>query len=161
MPSELYSFEVTTIDGKILKLSEYSARPMLIVNVASKCGFTPQYTGLQKLYEEYGKSGFVVLGFPCDQFGHQEPGSEEEIREFCDTHYHITFPMFAKIDVNGPDEHPLFRYLKKTKKGIFGIKRIQWNFTKFLVAPDGKVLKRFAPVTPPYAIRPFIDRILS
>jgi glutathione peroxidase len=121
----------------------YRGRTLLIVNVASACGYTPQYAGLERLYRQYKDRGFVVLGFPCDQFGHQEPGSDADIWDFCSRTYHVTFPLFSKIKVNGPDAHPLFAFLKAQKKGLFGLEGIRWNFTKFLVGPDGAVLRRY------------------
>ena len=129
----LYDIKVKTIDGAGQSLSAYRGKAMLIVNVASKCGFTPQYTGLEGLYREFKDRGFVVLGFPCNQFGSQEPGIEAEIASFCSTRYDVTFPMFAKIDVNGPAAHPLYRLLKSSRKGLLGTESIKWNFTKFLV----------------------------
>jgi glutathione peroxidase len=121
----------------------YRGRTLLIVNVASACGYTPQYAGLERLYRQYKDRGFVVLGFPCDQFGHQEPGGDADIWDFCSRAYHVTFPLFSKIKVNGPDAHPLFAFLKAQKKGLFGLEGIRWNFTKFLVGPDGAVLRRY------------------
>lgn len=150
MPS-LYEIEVTTIDGKHITLDTYRGKVLLIVNVASQCGFTPQYAGLEKLYRHYRDQGLAVLGFPCNQFGHQEPGTEAEIREFCATNYDVTFPLFAKIDVNGPTTHPLYQFMKNEKSGLFG-ERIKWNFTKFLVDREGKVRKRYAPTVTPERI---------
>ena len=149
---ELYDIPVTTIDGTAGTLAPYRGRLLLIVNVASECGFTPQYEGLQRLHREYADRGFTVLGFPCDQFGHQEPGTEAEIAAFCAERYDVTFPMFAKIEVNGPGTHPLYRLLKSAQPGLLGTEAIKWNFTKFLVAPDGRVLKRYAPTDTPDAI---------
>jgi len=157
----IYDFEVTTIDGRTRKLSVYRGKTLLIVNVASKCGFTPQYAGLEALYRRYKDKGFVTLGFPCDQFGHQEPGDEAEIKRFCSLTYDVTFPLFAKIDVNGDDAHPLFEYLKSEKKGILGSEAIKWNFTKFLVGKDGVVLKRYAPTDPPESIEPDLLSLLK
>ncbi len=148
----IYDIEVTTIEGQRQKMEEYRGKALLVVNVASKCGFTPQYKGLQELYDQYKDKGFAVLGFPCDQFGHQEPGDEEEIRQFCSTKYDITFPLFAKVEVNGDNAHPLFEHLKAEKKGVLGSKAIKWNFTKFLVGPDGTVLKRYATNQSPESI---------
>ncbi len=139
-----YDFEAKTIDGKTVKLDEYRGKVLLIVNVASKCGFTPQYEGLESLYGKYRDQGFVVLGFPCNQFGHQEPGTEAEIANFCKLTYDVKFPMFAKVDVNGDGAHPLYKWLKEQAPGILGSEFIKWNFTKFLIGRDGKVLKRFA-----------------
>ena len=149
----LYDIDVITIDGTLQKMNVYRGKTLLIVNVASRCGFTPQYEGLQSLYDEFKTKGFAVLGFPCDQFGHQEPGSDAEIAQFCTTNYGVTFPMFAKVEVNGANAHPLFAYLKAGKAGILGTEGIKWNFTKFLVGPDGEVLKRYAPTDKPEAIR--------
>ena len=145
----IYNLEVKTIDGKSSTLNEFKGKAMLIVNVASKCGFTPQYKGLEDLYKKYRDRGFAVLGFPCNQFGAQEPGDEIEIKNFCSLTYEIDFPMFAKVDVNGDEAAPLFQYLKKEKKGILWSEGIKWNFTKFLVGRDGTVLKRFAPTDKP------------
>ncbi|MGN6520021.1 MAG: glutathione peroxidase [Dokdonella sp.] len=150
--TSIYDFSAKTIDGDEQSLSAWRGKTMLIVNVASKCGFTPQYTGLEALYEQFGGQGLVVLGFPCDQFGHQEPGDEAEIKNFCSLTYDVKFPMFAKIDVNGPNAHPLYRYLKKEAKGLLGSEAIKWNFTKFLVDKDGNVVKRYAPTDTPEAI---------
>jgi glutathione peroxidase len=150
--TSIYDFSARTIDGDEQSLSTWRGKTMLIVNVASKCGFTPQYTGLEALYEQFRDRGLVVLGFPCDQFGHQEPGDEAEIKNFCSLTYDVQFPMFAKIDVNGPNAHPLYRYLKKQAKGLLGSEAIKWNFTKFLVDEDGEVVKRYAPTDTPEAI---------
>lgn len=147
----LYDIEVTTIDGRRQRLEAYRGQVLLIVNVASQCGFTPQYEGLEALYRQYADDGFCVLGFPCNQFGHQEPGDEAEIRRFCSTRYDISFPMFAKIEVNGPHTHPLYRYLKAEQGGLLG-NRIKWNFTKFLVDREGRVRKRYAPTVKPEKI---------
>jgi len=141
--TELYSIPVETIDGETITLEQYLGNVLLIVNVASRCGFTPQYKGLETLYRKYKDRGFAVLGFPCNQFGRQEPGDERQIRQFCDEHYSVTFPMFAKIDVNGANAHPLYRYLKSAKQGLLGQERIAWNFTKFLVSRNGDVLHRY------------------
>jgi len=148
----IYAIEVTTIDGKSLKMGVYRGKPLLIVNVASQCGFTPQYEGLQAIYERWKEKGLVVLGFPCNQFGRQEPAGEEEIERFCSSTYNVTFPLFAKIRVNGENAHPLFKYLKSKKRGILGTKFIKWNFTKFLVDKGGTVLKRYAPGDTPEKI---------
>jgi glutathione peroxidase len=152
MMASIYDFSAKTIDGADQSLDAYRGKTMLIVNVASKCGFTPQYTGLEALYEKYGDKGFVVLGFPCDQFGHQEPGNEAEIKSFCSLTYDVKFPMFAKIDVNGSNTHPLYKYLKHEAKGLLGSEAIKWNFTKFLVDKDGNVTKRYAPTDSPESI---------
>ncbi|HET6195258.1 MAG TPA: glutathione peroxidase [Acetobacteraceae bacterium] len=150
--TQVYDFKATTIDGDEQSLAEYKGKTMLIVNVASKCGFTPQYKGLEDLYEKFRDQGLVVLGFPCDQFGHQEPGDEEEIKNFCSLNYDVQFPLFAKIEVNGANAHPLYRYLKGEAKGLLGSEAIKWNFTKFLVDKDGKVVRRFAPTDTPKGI---------
>ena len=142
---DLYDIPVTTIDGETITLDRYRGKALLIVNVASRCGFTPQYEGLEALYRKHKDKGFVVLGFPCNQFGRQEPGSEAEIRSFCDEHYSVTFPLFAKIDVNGPNAHPLYRYLKSAKKGLLGRETIAWNFTKFLVGRNGRSAAAIRP----------------
>ncbi len=141
----LYDIDLVTIDGTLQKMEVYRGKTLLIVNVASQCGFTPQYEGLQALYETFKDRRFVVLGFPCNQFGQQEPSGEAEIEQFCTRKFSVTFPMFAKIDVNGMNAHPLYQYLKSAKPGILGTEAIKWNFTKFLVGSDGTVLKRYAP----------------
>lgn len=143
--ASIYDFEVTTIDDQPLRLDKFRGAVLLIVNVASRCGFTPQYAGLEALYRKYRHCGFYVLGFPCDQFGHQEPGNASEIKEFCRLTYDVTFPLFAKIEVNGPGTHPLFAYLKTARRGFLGTPRIKWNFTKFMVDRAGNVVRRFAP----------------
>ncbi|HEX6049233.1 MAG TPA: glutathione peroxidase [Gemmatimonadaceae bacterium] len=148
----LYSIPVVTIDGREETLDSYRGNVLLIVNVASQCGFTPQYAGLETLYRRYKDRGFTVLGFPCDQFGNQEPGTNEEIRQFCSMTYDVTFPMFAKIDVNGPNEHPLYAHLKSHARGILGTTAIKWNFTKFLVSRDGTVLARYGSRDTPESI---------
>ena len=148
----LYDIDLVTIDGKPRKMGDYRSKTLLIVNVASECGFTPQYEGLQALYDKFKNRGFVVLGFPCNQFRQQEPGGEAEIERFCTSTYGVTFPMFAKIDVNGVNAHPLYTYLKSEKPGILGTEAIKWNFTKFLVGSDGTVLRRYAPSDKPEAI---------
>ena len=150
--SSIYDFTVTDIDGNERRLDAWKDKTLLIVNVASKCGFTPQYAGLEALYEKFEGQGFAVLGFPCDQFGHQEPGNEAEIKNFCSLTYDVKFPMFAKIDVNGANTHPLYKYLKHEAKGLLGSEAIKWNFTKFLVDKDGKVVKRYAPTDTPESI---------
>ncbi|MEO8459499.1 MAG: glutathione peroxidase [Dokdonella sp.] len=146
-----YDFSATTIDGTQQSLSAYKGKVLLVVNVASKCGFTPQYEGLEALQRKY-RNDFAVLGFPCDQFGHQEPGDEAEIRRFCSLTYDVSFPMFAKIDVNGNDAHPFWQWLKKEKSGALGLGMIKWNFSKFLIGRDGKVIKRYAPTDTPASI---------
>ena len=148
----VYDFAATTIDGAEQSLSQYQGKTLLVVNVASKCGFTPQYKGLEALYREYKDKGLVILGFPCDQFGHQEPGDENEIKNFCSLNYDVSFPMFAKIKVNGDDAHPLYKYLKNEQGGLLGMDFIKWNFTKFLVDRSGKVVKRYGPTDTPAAI---------
>ena len=147
-----YDFSARDIDGNERSLAEWRGKTLLIVNVASQCGFTPQYTGLESLWKTYRDRGLVVLGFPCDQFGHQEPGDEAEIKNFCSLSYDVTFPMFAKIEVNGDGTHPLYQWLKSEGKGILGSESIKWNFTKFLVGPDGQVVKRYAPTDTPARI---------
>lgn len=147
-----YDITVKTIDGSIETLAAYRGQVLLIVNVASRCGFTPQYAGLEALYRRYSDRGFAILGFPCDQFSHQEPGDEAEIKTFCTLTYDITFPLFAKIEVNGSNTHPLYAHLKKAQPGLLGSESIKWNFTKFLVARDGTVLKRYAPTDTPEKI---------
>jgi glutathione peroxidase len=158
--SGIYDFSARTLQGGEVSLGEYRGRVLLIVNTASKCGFTPQYTGLQKLQQQFGPRGFEVLGFPCDQFGHQEPGDAEEIRNFCTTRYDVTFPLFAKVEVNGANAHPLWSWLKNERGGFLG-GAIKWNFTKFLVDREGAVVDRFAPTTTPEAIAPKIEPLLS
>jgi glutathione peroxidase len=157
---EIYGIEVKTIDGRNIALSEYAGRVLLIVNTASKCGFTPQYAGLERLYGKYRDQGLVVLGFPCNQFAGQEPGSEAEIASFCSLNYGVTFPMFAKIDVNGPNAHPLYRLLKRKKSGFLGSGAVKWNFTKFLVDREGNVVKRYGPAVKPEKIEKDILRLL-
>jgi glutathione peroxidase len=156
----VYDFTVTTIRGEEQSLADYKGKVLLIVNTASKCGFTPQYKELQELYEQYRDRGFVVLGFPCNQFGHQEPGTEEEIEQFCQVNYGVTFPMFAKVDVNGENAHPLFQYLKEKAPGVLGTKAIKWNFTKFLVDRNGNVVARFASQTRPSELKNEIEELL-
>lgn len=158
--TSLSDFSATTIDGQDVDLGTYSGKVVLVVNTASKCGFTPQYQGLQQLHEQFGADGFEVLGFPCDQFLHQEPGGDAEIGAFCEKNFGVTFPMFSKIEVNGKGTHPLFKWLKKQKKGAFG-GRVNWNFTKFLVAADGTVIGRYSPKTEPAAITADIEKALQ
>ncbi len=156
----IYEFSARNLDGREQSLADYRGRTLLIVNVASRCGFTPQYTGLEALYRRFRDRGFVVLGFPCNQFGHQEPGSEAEIRAFCSARYDVSFPLFAKIEVNGPGAHPLYRYLRGRLPGVLGalgVDRIKWNFTKFLVSPAGEPLSRFGPGTLPEHIAPAVE----
>jgi glutathione peroxidase len=157
----VYDFSAKTIDGKTKKLADFKGKVLLIVNTASRCGFTPQYKGLEELHRRFAKRGFAVLGFPCNQFGEQEPGAESEIAEFCETNYGVTFPMFAKVDVNGENAHPLFRYLTSAKPGLLGSEAIKWNFTKFLVGRDGKVIERYAPTTKPEDIAADIEKALG
>ncbi len=145
----IYDFEVKTISGEIITMNAFKNKVLLIVNVASKCGFTEQYTGLENLYQKYKDKGLVILGFPCNQFMNQEPLNEEEIKSFCSLTYGVTFPMFSKIDVNGENTHPLYKYLKEAKKGLLGSEAIKWNFTKFLVDKNGTVINRYAPATKP------------
>jgi glutathione peroxidase len=156
----VYDFEAETIDGKQQSLDAYRGKMLLIVNVASKCGFTPQYKGLEALYEKLNGKGLVVLGFPCNQFGHQEPGDEAEIRDFCSLNYQVSFPLFAKIAVNGKDAHPLYRYLKSEAKGVLGSEAVKWNFTKFLVDQKGRVVRRYAPTDKPETIERDIAPLL-
>ena len=155
-----YDFSAKTIDGEEWPLDQYRGHPLLIVNVASKCGFTPQYAGLEALYQKYHAKGFEVLGFPCDQFGHQEPGDEAAIKNFCSLTYGVSFPMFAKIKVNGDDAHPLYRFLKDAKPGVLGLEGIKWNFTKFLIGKDGLPVKRYAPTDKPESIAADIEAVL-
>ena len=156
-----YDFSARDIDGQETSLAAYKGKTLLVVNTASKCGFTPQYTGLEKLSKEFQDQGLVVLGFPCDQFGHQEPGDEAEIKNFCSLTYDVSFPMFAKVDVNGPHAHPLFKWLKAEKSGLLGLEGIKWNFTKFLVGPAGAVLKRYAPTDTPEKIGKDLKKLLA
>lgn len=156
----LPELSVKTIAGESLPLSTYQGKVLLVVNVASKCGFTNQYKGLQALHQEFSEQGLVVIGFPCNQFGHQEPGNEESIKSFCELSYGVTFPMFAKVDVNGAQADPLYQWLKNSRPGLLGTEAIKWNFTKFLVGRDGTVLKRFAPNSAPDALRADIEATL-
>jgi glutathione peroxidase len=158
--TSIYDFSATTLQGKDVSLADYRGKAMLIVNTASKCGFTPQYEGLEKLYRAHQDKGLVVLGFPCNQFGAQEPGSAAEIGAFCQINYGVTFPMFAKIEVNGAGTHPLYAYLKGEKPGMLGTKYIKWNFTKFLIDRDGKVAGRYAPTTKPEDLDQAIAKVL-
>jgi glutathione peroxidase len=157
----VYDFSARSIDGAEQSLSQYRGRPMLIVNVASRCGFTPQYAGLEALYRKYRDRGLVVLGFPCDQFGHQEPGDEAEIQSFCSLTYEVTFPLFAKIEVNGADAHPLYRFLKQARPGILGLASIKWNFTKFLIGRNGEPLQRYAPSDKPESLETDVEAALA
>jgi glutathione peroxidase len=156
----LYHIDAKTIDGETKPLRDYQGKTLLVVNVASKCGFTPQYTGLEALYKKYAEKGLVILGFPCNQFGAQEPGSESEIASFCSTSYGVSFPMFAKIDVNGDNAHPLYKFLKHAAPGLLGSEAIKWNFTKFLVDKSGKVVKRYAPTDTPQSLEKDIEAAL-
>ena len=158
--SSVYDYNAKTLDGAEQSLGDYRGKAMLIVNVASKCGFTPQYEGLEEMYRRNKDKGFVVLGFPCDQFGHQEPGNEEEIRNFCATTYDVSFPMYSKVEVNGGATHPLYKHLKKEAKGLLGTEAIKWNFTKFLVDRNGKVVRRYAPTDTPQSIEKELAAVL-
>lgn len=159
MSSKFHDISFVTNKGETVSMSDFAGKAVLVVNTASKCGFTPQYEGLQELHEELAPLGLVVLGFPCDQFMHQEPGDDEQIEQFCSMNYGVTFPLSTKVDVNGPKTHPVFAYLKEKTKGVLG-SSIKWNFTKFLVAPDGTVVKRYAPKTAPAAIKEDITAVL-
>ena len=157
---DIYNIEVKDSANSNISMSDFAGKTLLIVNVASKCGLTPQYEGLQKLYDDYKDRNFVVLGFPCNQFGGQEPGTDKEIGEFCDINFSVTFPIFSKIKVNGPEAHPLFKILKSDKPGIFRTQSIKWNFTKFLINSNGKIVERFSPRVEPKYIRKEIEKIL-
>lgn len=156
---KIYDFKVRNAKGEDVSMADYKGKVLLIVNTATGCGFTPQYEGLQKLYDKYKEKGLVILDFPCNQFGHQAPGTEEEIQEFCTLKYKTTFPLFAKVEVNGDNQDPLFRFLKKQQGGFLG-DDIKWNFTKFLVSRDGLVVDRYAPITPPESIEGDILKLL-
>lgn len=156
----VYSFHAKTLNGEEISLEKFQGKALLIVNVASKCGFTPQYKGLETIYRKYKDRGFEVLGFPCNQFGAQEPGDAEEIKSFCSLTYNVSFPMFEKIVVNGDGTHPLYQYLKKEGKGVLGTEAIKWNFTKFLINKNGKVVDRFAPQTKPEDLQEEIEKVL-
>ena len=156
----VYDFSAKDIDGSERSLADYKGKALLVVNTASKCGFTPQYAGLEALHRKLAPKGFAVLGFPCDQFGHQEPGDEAEIRNFCSLNYDVSFPMFAKVEVNGGDAHPLYRHLKKEAKGVLGTEAIKWNFTKFLVDRNGRVVRRYAPTDKPESIESDVAALL-
>lgn len=160
MPS-IYDFEAQTINGKSVQLAQFKGRVLLIVNTASKCGFTPQFEGLEQLWKDYEAQGLTVLGFPSNQFGAQDPGSNGEIAEFCQLNYGVSFPMMAKVDVNGGDAHPLWQWLKGEKRGLLGTEMIKWNFTKFLVGRDGKVIARYAPTDEPAKLRGDIEKALA
>jgi len=159
MSSSVYDFSVKNIEGKEVKLSDYQGKVILVVNVASKCGFTPQYKDLELLYKEYHQKGLEILAFPCNQFGAQEPGDENEIKNFCSLNYDVTFPMFSKIDVNGDGAHPLYNYLKESLPGVLGTKAVKWNFTKFLVDKEGHPVKRYAPTDKPLDLKSDIEKL--
>ena len=159
MTDSIYALSFTDNHGQEVSLRDFEGKPVLVVNTASKCGFTPQYDELQRLHEEWGPRGLVVLGFPCDQFAHQEPGDDAQIEEFCRVNYGVTFPLSTKVDVNGKGTHPVFRFLKERAGGMLG-SSIKWNFTKFLVAPDGQTVRRYAPKTKPTDIEPDIAGLL-
>ncbi|MBP0633795.1 glutathione peroxidase [Cupriavidus sp. AcVe19-6a] len=159
--SNIYQFDANSLSGQPVPLSQFQGKVLLVVNTASECGFTPQYAGLQKLYEEYRERGLEVLGFPCNQFGKQEPGDAQQIGQFCESRFSVRFPMFAKIDVNGDQAHPLYRWLTTEKRGVLGTQGIKWNFTKFLVRRDGTVYERYAPTTKPDELRKDIETLLS
>ena len=158
--TDIYNIDVKDSANSDISMSEFAGKTLLIVNVASKCGLTPQYEGLQKIYDDYKDRNFVVLGFPCNQFGGQEPGTDQEIGEFCDINYSVTYPIFSKIKVNGPEAHPLFKLLKSDKPGIFRTQSIKWNFTKFLINKSGKIVERFSPRVEPKYIRKEIEKVL-
>lgn len=158
--SSVYGFEAETINGEKKSLADYRGQVLLVVNTASKCGFTPQFEGLEKLYKKYKDKGLTILGFPCNQFGKQDPGNNGEIQEFCQLNYGVSFPMHAKVEVNGDDTHPLFAHLKEAAPGIMGSKKIKWNFTKFLIDREGNVVERFAPATAPEKIEEKIKALL-
>jgi glutathione peroxidase len=159
--ASVYDFSAKALSGEEIPLSTYRGTALLIVNVASACGFTPQYAGLQRLHDEFSARGFAVLGFPCNQFGHQEPGDAEEIRAFCTLEYGVAFPLFAKIDVNGEAAHPLYKYLKAAKTGLLRSEAVKWNFTKFLVDRAGNVVERYAPTKPPDALKTDVEAALA
>ena len=158
--TDIYNFTVKDIDGNDVKLSQFKNKVLIIVNTASQCGLAPQYKDLEKLYQDYNEQGLVVLGFPCNQFGSQEPGTENEIKTFCETQYAVSFPMFSKVSVNGNDEHPLYHFLKTTLPGLLGSKTIKWNFTKFLIDKNGKPFKRFSPKESPLNMVKDIEGLL-
>ena len=159
--TSVHDFTAKSLSGEDVSLADFRGKVLLIVNTASKCGFTPQYAGLEKLQEELSPRGFAVLGFPCNQFGQQEPGDAQEIQKFCSLSYNVTFPMFAKIDVNGANAHPLFEFLKGEKSGLLGIEAIKWNFSKFLVDQEGRVVERYAPTTTPASLKGDIEALLA
>lgn len=160
MADDIYHHHAVALDGRDVALADYRGKVLLVVNVASKCGFTPQYTGLEALYQRFRDRGFAVLGFPCNQFGKQEPGSADEIAKFCSTTYPVSFPLFAKVEVNGDGAHPLYRQLKEQAPGLLGSSGVKWNFTKFLVNREGEAVERFAPTVKPEDIAPRIARLL-
>jgi glutathione peroxidase len=159
--SNIYGFKINTIKGESKTLGDYKGKVLLIVNTASKCGLTPQFKGLEALYEKYKDQGLEVLGFPCNQFAQQDPGENDEIQEFCQINYGVTFPMHAKIDVNGNSTHPLYQHLKSEAPGVMGSEKVKWNFTKFLVGKNGEVLERFAPATKPVKLKTAIEKALA
>jgi len=161
MSDSVYQFECQTPDGKRKPLADFRGKVLLVVNTASKCGFTPQFAGLEELYQKYRGKGFEILGFPCNQFGHQDPGSNGEILEFCQLNYGVSFPMFGKIEVNGASADPLFQHLKKAAPGVLGSEGIKWNFTKFLIDAEGRVVRRYAPKDKPAAIARDIESLLA
>ena len=161
MTPTIHEFTLPSLTGGTMRLADYAGQVMLLVNTASECGFTPQYAGLEGLWQAYRERGFVVLGFPCNQFGHQEPGSEAEIGQFCSKNYGVTFPLSAKIEVNGANAHPLYQYLTRAAPGLLGTEAIKWNFTKFLVDRNGQVVARYAPTTKPAELTAEIERLLS
>lgn len=160
MPVTIYDFSATAIDGTPVSLNTLKDKVLLIVNTASQCGFTPQYQGLQALYNNYASQGLTILGFPCNQFGQQEPGDSDQIQSFCEARFSVSFPLFQKIEVNGSNAHPLYQYLTKAAPGIFGTEAIKWNFTKFLVDRNGKVIKRYPPTTKPEDLEKDIQALL-
>ena len=161
IPATVYDFQANSIDGKDIPLSDFKGQVMLIVNTASKCGFTPQFGGLEDLHKTYAGKGLAVLGFPCNQFGSQDPGADGEIAEFCQVNYGVSFPMMGKIDVNGPTAHPLYKWLSAEAPGLLGSKAIKWNFTKFLVGKDGQVIKRYAPLDKPADLAKDVEAALA
>jgi len=160
MKQNFYDFKAKSLHGKEVSMEDFKDKVVVVVNTASKCGFTPQYEGLEKLYEDYKDKGLVILGFPCNQFGNQEPGSEKEIAEGCLVNYGVSFPMFSKVAVNGENAHPIFKYLKNELKGTFG-NNIKWNFSKFVLDRNGKPVKRFAPITKPESMRAYVEKLLN
>jgi len=160
MSSTIYGFQANDISGQSVSLEDYKGKVVLIVNTASKCGFTPQYKGLEKLYQQYKDAGLVILGFPCNQFGKQEPGDASQISEFCELNFGVSFPLFEKVDVNGSGAHPLYDFLKSAAPGVMGSKNVKWNFTKFLINKEGEVVKRFAPLATPESVEEDIKALL-